>query len=174
MEKEFPWSALGNLTIGRPNLGVKTDVAVYRLMQFTMRDILEDEFGEIRCREILRKAGKRAGMAYCANVLDGALQADAFLANLSSNLIKNGIGIIRIEKSELHKFEFVLTVSEDLDCSGLPVSGNTVCDYDEGFLAGIMEKYTGILYEVKEIDCWATGARTCRFEVRQTEDENDG
>ncbi len=59
--------------------------------------------------------------------------------------------------------KFVLTVSEDLDCSGLPVSGETVCDYDEGFIAGILNEYTQIEFDVKEVDCWASGGRVCRF-----------
>ena len=59
--------------------------------------------------------------------------------------------------------EIVLTVGEDLDCSGLPVTGEEVCTYDEGFLAGILEAYTGSEYHVREIDCWANGNRTCRF-----------
>jgi predicted hydrocarbon binding protein len=56
-------------------------------------------------------------------------------------------------------------VSEDLDCSGLPVYGETVCDFDEGFIAGIFHVYTGKEFIVKEIDCWSTGDRTCRFTV---------
>lgn len=48
---------------------------------------------------------------------------------------------------------FTVTVSEDLDCSGLPITGTTVCDYDEGFLSGILEVYTGKPFQVKEIDC---------------------
>lgn len=67
------------------------------------------------------------------------------------------------------KFELVLTVSEDLDCSGLPVFGETVCDYDEGFIAGIFEEYAGKKITAKEVDCWATGDRTCRFEVKPIE-----
>jgi predicted hydrocarbon binding protein len=61
-------------------------------------------------------------------------------------------------------------LSEDLDCSGLPIFGESVCDYDEGFIAGILEQYTGKKFLVKEVDCWATGDRTCRFEVRAVED----
>ncbi|MEG0016657.1 MAG: 4-vinyl reductase, partial [Gordonibacter sp.] len=38
-----------------------------------------------------------------------------------------------------------------------------VCTYDEGFLAGILNVYSGKTYRVREIDCWANGARVCRF-----------
>jgi predicted hydrocarbon binding protein len=57
----------------------------------------------------------------------------------------------------------VLTVGQDLDCSGLPITNETVCNYDEGFIAGILNAYTGKNYKVSEIDCWANGDRVCRF-----------
>jgi predicted hydrocarbon binding protein len=57
-------------------------------------------------------------------------------------------------------------VTEDLDCSGLPVTNETVCDCDEGFIAGILEIYTGSEFDVKEVDCWSKGDRVCRFEAK--------
>ncbi len=77
------------------------------------------------------------------------------------------IGILRIESADLANLQFTLTMSEDLDCSGLPLCGETVCDYDEGFIAGIFQQYTGLEFQVKEVDCWATGDRTCRFLVEK-------
>jgi len=59
----------------------------------------------------------------------------------------------------------VLTVEEDLDCSGLPVTGDQVCNYDEGFLSCVLKEYMGKDYLVKEVDCWASGVRVCRFEA---------
>ena len=53
---------------------------------------------------------------------------------------------------------------------GLPALGETVCNYDEGFLAGILTAYTQKPYTAVEVDCWATGDRVCRFraEIQQT------
>ena len=70
-----------------------------------------------------------------------------------------------MEKFDAETGDAVLTVGEDLDCSGLPVTGETVCNYDEGFLAGILKVYTKKDYVVTEVDCWATGSRVCRFEA---------
>ena len=61
--------------------------------------------------------------------------------------------------------EFTLTIAEDLDCSGLPVSSETVCNYDEGFIKGILEAYTKREFSVTEINCWANGDRVCRFKI---------
>ena len=38
-ELKFNWSMIGNIGEGRPNLGNTMDVSVYRLMQFTLRDV---------------------------------------------------------------------------------------------------------------------------------------
>ena len=73
------------------------------------------------------------------------------------------IGILRIESIDEKSGSIVLTVAEDADCSGLPLLGDTVCNYDEGFLSGIFSAYTQKRYSVIEIDCWGTGARACRF-----------
>ena len=162
----FSWDEIGDLTVGRPNLGLKTDVAIYRLMQYTMRTVLEDRFGDEPCKEIFHTAGKLAGKAYCAKFLDVTLPPDAFIAQMNRQFISHEIGVLRVEKADLENLNFVLTVSEDLDCAGLPIKGNTVCDYDEGFIAGIMESFTGRAFLVKEVDCWSTGDRTCRFDVR--------
>ena len=74
-----------------------------------------------------------------------------------------GIGIFRVESIDLDTLSFTLNVEEDLDCSGLPDSNDQICVYDEGFIQGILESYTGTKFKDREIDCWCTGARTCRF-----------
>jgi len=161
----FSWTDLGDIQEGRPNLGMFTHVEVYRLMQYTMRAVLNDEFGDAETRRLLARAGQVAGEAFCENILDVSLPLNKFLARLHEILEQMGIGILRVEKIDAENLSLVVTVSEDLDCSGLPVNGYTVCDYDEGFLAGIFKIYTGKEFEVKEIDCWSTGDRTCRFTI---------
>ena len=162
---QFHWKDLGDISVGRPNLGPMTTVAVYRLMQYTMRSVLMENFGPIRARLLFVEAGRLAGIEFCKNVLDINLNFNQFIAQLHNKLLELSIGVLAIEKSDIDKLSLVLTVSEDLDCSGLPVNGETVCDYDEGFIAGIFSVYTGKSFEVHEVDCWSTGDRTCRFTV---------
>ena len=149
---------------GRENIGNMLPVFVYRLFQFTMRDELTREFGKEKTVDILRKAGYAAGTFFAENLLDRKLPFNEFVAQLCENLEKYKIGILRIEKTDEETGKIVLTVSEDADCSGLPILGETVCNYDEGFLAGIAEAYNNKKYIVREIDCWASGAKVCRFE----------
>lgn len=165
-EYNFSWEQLGDIELGRPKLGKETSVVVYRLMQYTMRAVLEKEYGEEHTRKLLHWAGFLAGTELCRNILDTSLPLNDFLAQLYQTLIEHSIGILRIEKSDTEQLAFTLTVSEDLDCSGLPLCGKTVCDYDEGFIEGIFNVYTGKEFVVQEIDCWTTGERTCRFSVQ--------
>jgi len=168
MEKyNFTWAQLGDVEEGRPNLGNTTSVAVYRLMQYTLRAVLEKEYGDEQTRKLLFDAGKLAGTELCKNLIDVTLPLNKFIAQLHDLLLELTVGVLKIEKSDPEKLSFVATVSEDLDCSGLPIKGVTVCDYDEGFIAGIFEVYTGKEFFVKEIDCWTTGERTCRFTIDQ-------
>jgi predicted hydrocarbon binding protein len=159
----FSWKDLGDIEGGRPNLGPMTTVAVYRLMQFTMRAVLVGRYGAGKADELLYEAGHLAGTEFCRNVLNTGSGFDAFIADLREKLETFAVGILRFEKTDVGKMDFTLTMSEDLDCSGLPVTGETVCVYDEGFIAGVLETYTAKEFEVKEVDCWATGARICRF-----------
>jgi uncharacterized protein len=161
----FSWDQLGNVDEGRPNLGNTTKVAVYRLMQYTMRSVLEKEFGDERTRALLVKAGKLAGHEFCINLLDTSQSLNKFISQFHDKLLEYSVGILKVEKANTESFSFIVTVSEDLDCSGLPVKGVSVCDYDEGFIQGVFEAYLKKEFVVKEIDCWSTGERTCRFTI---------
>ena len=171
-EKEpysFEWKDLGDISLGRPNLGQFTSVSIYRLMQFTMRSTLLKELGAERTRQLFYDAGNLAGVEFCRNILNIKLDLNDFIADFHQKMIDYSIGVLKIEKADIENLNFTLTVSEDLDCSGLPVYGETVCDFDEGFLAGIFHVYTGKDFKVKEIDCWSTGDRTCRFTVNHVQ-----
>ncbi len=159
----FSWEKLGNIKEGRGDLGEDVPVLVYRLMQFTMLDVLTKNFGRKKANECLQEAGFLAGTEFARNVLDLNVDFNTFVANLQKALKDLKIGILRMEFFDENTGEIVLTVGQDLDCSGLPITNETVCDYDEGFIAGILELYTGKSYSVREVDCWASGDRVCRF-----------
>jgi len=132
-------------------------------MQFTLRDVLERRYGPDAADDLFREAGRLAGMQYHDNVVGKQSDPAVFLRKLQHSLKEMGIGLLRMEKADLDGWKFVLTVSEDFDCSGLPETGHGVCVYDEGFIAGLLEAFSGRKFAVREIDCWCTGDRTCRF-----------
>ena len=162
----FDWSMIGDIAEGRPNLGATMDVSVYRLMQFTLRDVIIQNFDTATADRIFYQAGELAGRQLFRNALSRNTRFEGFLKELQELLTALKIGILRVEKSDLEKMEFTLTVAEDLDCSGLPVCDETVCTYDEGFISGLISEYCGREVEVREVDCWCSGDRVCRFEVR--------
>ncbi|MDR1914165.1 MAG: hypothetical protein LBQ68_06785, partial [Clostridiales bacterium] len=161
---QFAWDSLGDIKEGRGDLGEDMPVLVYRLMQYTMLDVLSREFGAERANQFFRDAGYIAGVEFSKNSLNLNVDFNSFLANLQQSLQELKIGILRVESYQETDGKIVMTVGQDLDCSGLPVTNENVCNYDEGFISGILESYTGKPYEVTEIDCWANGDRVCRFE----------
>lgn len=162
----FSWNMIGNVAEGRPNLGSGMDVNVYRLMQFTLRDVLIRRFGAETADRIFYEAGQHAGEVFCRELLNREADFNSFVIELQEKLKQLKVGILRVEKADIEAMMFTLTVAEDLDCSGLPVSDETICTYDEGFIAGILFEYTGKSFDVKEVDCWCSGDRVCRFDVK--------
>lgn len=163
---QFSWNLLGDIQLGRPNLGQSTRLEVYRLMQFCFRDVLEVRYGADETDRIFYDAGFRAGGELYANLIAPQTDVNEFIKKLQAVLKELGVGILRIEEADLDNGTLTLTLSEDLDCSGLPETGSELCTYDEGFIAALLECFTGMPFTVKEIDCWCTGDRTCRFSAK--------
>jgi hypothetical protein len=163
---KFSWDLLGDIQAGRPNLGNTTRLEVYRLLQFAFRDVIEQHVGTEETDKIFYEAGALAGKELYAHMLTPTTDLNEFVKQLQGVLKELGIGILRVEKADLEKGEFVITVSEDLDCSGLPELDYEICVYDEGFISALLECFSGVKFRVKEVDCWCTGDRTCRFEAK--------
>ena len=163
----FNWDLIGDIDMGRPNLGSHVDLAVYRLMQFTMRDVIEQNYGSAVTDEIFYAAGKKAGAMFYEQFIKPVGSLDEFVSKTQQQLKEKNIGVLRLEEAALKEGRVILTVDEDLDCSGLPELDYETCIYDEGFIAALFESYTSEKWKAEEIDCWCTGARTCRFLVTQ-------
>lgn len=168
----FQWEKLGNIKEGRGDLGEYVPVTVYRLLEYCMNHVLTEEYGAKQADNLFRKAGHLAGCEFSKNNLDFTLDTDAFVAQLQQALSDLKIGILRIESLDEKDGTVILTVAQDLDCSGLLPTNELVCNFDEGFLSGILESYTKKPYEVREIDCWASGDRVCRFRCITKENPN--
>ena len=166
---QFDWdNTVGaDMKLARPSLGSGTRVEVYRLFQFTLRDILEQHYGTEIADNLFREAGVMAGKAFFEKFLSEAKDVSNLATEIQNSFNTFGIGIFRVENAAEDNSHFVFTVEEDLDCSGLPDTSDVVCVYDEGFIQGILESFSGKDFNVKEIDCWCTGARTCRFEAKR-------
>ena len=163
----FKWEDMIGVDLdeARPGLGPSTRMEVYRLFQFTLRDVLEKHCGTEMADNLFREAGVIAGNAFFDKFLSDAEDTGSLVKKIQETFVVMGIGVFRVESAKEDNSHFIFTVSEDLDCSGLPDIAEVVCVYDEGFIKGILEKFSGKIFNVREIDCWCTGERTCRFEA---------
>ncbi|MCL2481314.1 MAG: 4-vinyl reductase [Spirochaetaceae bacterium] len=162
---QFYKELVGDIKLGRPNLEVSIDLEMYRVMQFTLRDILEQKVGSEEADKIFYDAGKLAGNYFYEMYINPVSSVEEFVGKTQKALRDKKIGILRVEEADLENGKVILTVDEDLDCSGLPELDYETCIYDEGFIAALFGNFSGQEWKAKEIDCWCTGARTCRFLV---------
>lgn len=170
---EFSWDFIGNITEGRPNLGPMTRLELYRLMQFCFRDAIERKYGTESSDKITYDAGYIAGQALYDQIVTEALSFQDFIVKLQGILQEMGIGIMKVETADYDSGQLVITISEDLDCSGLPDLETTVCYYDVGFISAVIEKNTGRKALVEETDCWASGSKQCRFHIQIQEPDEE-
>jgi len=159
----FNWDLLGDREAGRPNLGPFTRIEAHRLMQFTLRDVIEKHYGDEVADKIFYEAGYIAGKAFYDHFLMDAGGVGDFIKKLQAIMKDMKIGVLRVEAISEGAMSIKFTIDESLECSGLPVDSGEVCVYNEGFISGILENYTGRRYLVKEVDCWRIEDRTCRF-----------
>lgn len=162
----FDWDAIiGDMALARKKLGPTTRVEVYRLFQFTLRDIIEQQYGTKVADDLFRAAGVLAGRSFFRRFCSEVSDIGELVKTLQDQFKEFGIGILRVEKSDLEKMTFTITVDEDLDCSGMQDNNEVICVYDEGLIQGILQEFTGMGFDVREVDCWCTGERTCRFQA---------
>jgi predicted hydrocarbon binding protein len=165
---EFTWDVIGaDLEVARPSMGTTLHVEMYRLLQFTMRDVLEQRYGTEVVDDLFFDAGVLAGKSFFDRYLRDASDVNTLVKTIQNKFQDLGVGIFRVEMADAQGKSFTFVVDEDLDCSGLPDTMDHICVYDEGFIKGILDSYTSSDYRVKEIDCWCSGARTCRFSAEK-------
>ena len=90
-------------------------------MQFTLRDILIRDYGPEAANRVFFEAGRSAGREFYKNLVTEKNDFNKFVVELQKLMSDLNIGILRVEKSDPVNMHFVLTVAEDLDCSGLPL-----------------------------------------------------
>lgn len=161
----FSWDLIGDLDQGRPRLGKETRLEMYRLMEYTFRDVMEQALGAAKTDQLFYAAGKLAGNAIHDHLLQPTDDLQEYLGQIQELFREMKVGIVRVEQADPAGGTLVLSVEEDLDCSGLPETGEQICTYDEGLIAGLLESFTGVAFRVHEVDCWSTGDRVCRFQA---------
>jgi len=96
----FEWSMIGDIAHGRPNLGPEMTVSTYRLMQYTMRDVLVQEYGVQQADRLFYKAGHRSGEEFYRNVVGVKADLENLFEALQQRLREEKVGIFRVESAD--------------------------------------------------------------------------
>ncbi len=167
MERRYPfsWELLGGLNEGRPTLGRYARLEAYRLMQYTMRDVLEERLGTQQTEGLFYQAGQLAGKEFYQHMIGETHEGQWLLRRLQQVLREMGLGLLHLEEVAPDNSRFVFVLKEDLDCSGGPTKGHSSCYFDAGVFSGVLEAFFQQPYDVVETECWSLGDERCRFEA---------
>ena len=85
---------------GRGNLGDMLPVTVYRMLEYSIKEELVNNFGKEKQIEIFRKAGRKSGEYFAKNMMNLDQPLDSFLSELQRKLEEFKIGVLRIESTQ--------------------------------------------------------------------------
>lgn len=138
------------LSIMRPKLGDKAGVALYRLLRLVA---LEDIIGR-GAGATAYVAGKKLG----ANL--GITKLEQFLELCSAI----SLGVIRVPVMTASKI--YVDVFECVTCAGMAPVGRTLCQFEAGMVAGVVQAVSGKQTKAREVTCiGGLGHDSCGVEV---------
>ncbi len=167
-EFELTLQSLGNIELGRGEIGDMVPVLVYRMYAFAMQEALVKQYGVGEMEETIHLAGKIAGRMLSKDVLNVDLPFEDFTTTLANTFEEMKVGKLNVEMFDEATHEMTITIDDDADCSGTQDMNKVLCHFDAGLIAGVLLEYEKRPFSVVEVDCWANGADTCRFFARPT------
>lgn len=138
------------MRVNRPVTGNLTGVGLYRLFRLVaMEDILGNGAAAISYY-----AGKKLGKDLGIKTIEEFLKLCEDLK----------IGIIKLP--ELRDNFIHVDVYECVTCAGMEPVGRTLCSFEGGLIAGVIEVITGKKATAKEVSCiGGLGDETCGFDI---------
>lgn len=138
------------LRITRPTLGDTAGVALYRLLRLVA---LEDIIGR-GAAGTAYVAGKKLGHSL------GFTKLDQFL-ELCASLKIGVIDVPVLTSTKVH-----VDVYECITCSGMETVGRTLCHFEGGLIAGVVETVLDQRARAKEVTCiGGLGDEACGFDL---------
>lgn len=138
------------LSIIRPKLGDQAGVALYRLLRLVA---LEDIVGR-GAGATAYVAGKKLGQNL------GITKLDDFLA------LCKAISLGVVEVPVMTSSRIYVDVYECVTCAGMAPVGRTLCQFEAGIVAGVVQAVTGRQTKAKEMTCiGGLGHDSCGVEV---------
>jgi predicted hydrocarbon binding protein len=138
------------LSIIRPQLGDRAGVALYRLLRLVA---LEDIIGR-GAGATAYVAGKKLGQNL------GITKLEDFLALCQAI----SIGVVQVPVITASRI--YVDVYECVTCAGMQPVGRTLCQFEAGLVAGVIQVITGKVTKAKEMTCiGGLGHDSCGVEI---------
>ncbi|MDY6964645.1 MAG: NAD-binding protein [Halobacteriota archaeon] len=143
----------------RPTLGSEINISLFRALNTTLHDLSPN------AGKILYSMGENFGKNVLAPLIEST-DFERVLKDLGKEIEDANIGIFKMVKVE-ENFA-VIRLDECIFCAGLEDVGKTLCDFDSGLIAGVLQRKLGKIVSVEEVKCWGKGDDTCEFEINIT------
>jgi len=166
----FTWDVVGGRDIAMPELGTKAATEAYRRLQFSLHDALGQRYGTEAADELFFEVGVFAGKSFFNRYCKKASDLHSLVKIVQEQLRE--LGIVRFGVTDA-AMASQISQDEGLDCSGPADTADHICSfvqgildiciYDEGFVKGILDSFMGRDFSVREVECWCSDARTCRY-----------
>jgi predicted hydrocarbon binding protein len=142
---------VGNaLSILRPTLGDQAGIGLYRLLRLVA---LEDIIGR-----------GAAGTAYIAGKKLGASLGLTTLDDFLGLCTSLKIGVIKVPRLTANNAH--VDVYECVTCAGMKTVGRTLCSFEGGMIAGVVETVTKKRARAREVTCiGGLGHESCGFDI---------
>jgi len=150
----------------RPTLGTGVPVALFRALRVDgMMKGLDAAIGDASTLVYSagRTVGGPVGKAIAAEA-NGDL--NAFLGGVVQVSKDLGIGVVSLVPGSLAADGMTLRVDECVTCAGSENIGKKICHFEGGFIAAVVEGFTGKEAMTTETYCNANGDDACVFDVR--------
>lgn len=156
---------IGNPAKGRPTLGEKAPVAMFRALRLIgVMEGLDSTIGD--ASTLVYTSGKGLGLQLGNSILSKTgKNLDNYAKEVANAVRDLGVGILSITKLDLPGSFIRLQVEECITCAGMPNIGKKVCHFEAGFVSGVLEAFIGKAVNVKETKCWGMGDKVCEFEA---------
>lgn len=147
--------------VRRPQLGEEVPLLVFRAFRVFTGIYLEDVVGEKGASALIQKAGRELGKEVGAMLFDEKLST--YLSRVADFVKDSKIGLLL--PVEFTEDRLVVALDECITCSGMPNIGKSICHFEAGFVAGVVESHAKKRVRAYETKCNAKGDHICEVVV---------
>jgi predicted hydrocarbon binding protein len=147
--------------VKRPHLGEEVPVMVFRAFRVFMGMYLDDMVGHKGAITLMQNAGRELGKEVGSSLKDGNIER--YLGKVADFVRDAKIGLL--VPVDMRDNIIVVALDECITCSGMPNIGKRICHFESGFVAGVVEVYTGKKVRAYETKCNAMGEGICEVAV---------